>query len=124
MKEANLYKSWCFLGFSSSRSNKPEKNDELQQVERQVEKYRDVLQAISKKVSPPNSISGQDQVARDKRLKKIHEYLLGQSMEESAKELPDGNSLLRKILEYCGEWTRKEWKSSQLVIMNNPLRAA
>lgn len=85
-----------------SRSSKPEKNDELQLIEKQVEKYRDVLHAISKKVSPPNSITGQDQVARDKRLKKIHEYMLGQAMEESAKELPD-DSLFRNILDYCGE---------------------
>jgi hypothetical protein len=71
-------------------------------VERQVEKYRDVLQILSKKVSPPNSISGQDPVAREKRMKKTHEFLLGQAMDESAKELPDG--LFRKILDYCGEF--------------------
>lgn len=86
------------------RSSKPEKNDELQNVERQVEKYRDVLQIISKKVSPTNAMSGSDQAAREKRLKKIHEYLLGQALEDSAKELPDGNSFLfKKILDYCGK---------------------
>lgn len=86
------------------RSSKPEKNDELQNVERQVEKYRDVLQIISKKVSPANSAAGHDQAAREKRLKKIHEYLLGQALEDSAKELPDGNSFLfKKILDYCGK---------------------
>lgn len=84
-----------------NRSSKPEKNDELQHVERQVEKYRDVLQVLSKKVSPPISVSGQDPVAREKRMKKTHEFLLGQAMDESAKELPDG--LFKKILDYCGE---------------------
>jgi len=92
--------SWPLFVVAFSRSTKPEKNDELQQIERQVEKYRDVLQTLSKKIST-NTISGQDAVARDKRMKKIHEYLLGQAMDESAKELPDG--LFRKILDYCGE---------------------
>ncbi|CRL02743.1 CLUMA_CG015861, isoform A [Clunio marinus] len=85
----------------SQRSSKPEKNDELQHVERQVDKYRDVLQTLSKKVSPSNSISGQDVVAREKRMKKTHEYLLGQAMEDLEKDLPEG--LLRKILDYCGK---------------------
>lgn len=106
---------------SHSRSNKPEKNDELQHVERQVEKYREVLQSISKKVSPPNSISVTDQVSREKRLKKIHEFILGQAMEDSAKELPDANSLFRKILDYCGEYKteerRTERKNHQLLLM-------
>lgn len=107
------------LPFISGRATKPEKNDELQSVERQVEKYRDVLQIISKKVSPPNSISGQDQVARDKRLKKIHEYMLGQAMEDSAKDLPDGNSLFRKILDYCGECGAKNQIIEEQPISNN-----
>lgn len=73
-------------------------------MERQVEKYRDVLQIISKKVSPTNSVTGTDQAARDKRLKKIHEYLLGQALEDCAKELPDGNSFIfKKVLDYCGK---------------------
>jgi len=56
-----------------------------------VDKYREVLQTISKKVSPPG----------EKRTKKVHEYVLGQAMEDSAKELPDGT--FKKILENCGE---------------------
>lgn len=92
-------------------------------MEQQVEKYRDVLQSISKKVSPPNSISGQDPVAREKRLKKIHEYLLGQAMEDSAKELPDGNSFLfKKILDYCGK--NRQTKVPITRIMMNLLRVA
>lgn len=110
-KTANLCKKSSSFSFvhrpslllTPCRSSKPERNDELQAVERQVEKYRDVLQIISKKVSPSSSLSSQDPNAREKRLKKIPEYLLGQAMEESAKELPDGNSLFRKILDYCGE---------------------
>lgn len=82
------------------RATKPEKNDELQHIERQVEKYRDVLQTISKKISI-NSGVGQDQVAREKRIKKTHEYMLGQAMDDSAKELPDG--LFKRILDDCGE---------------------
>ncbi|CAO1311968.1 unnamed protein product [Diamesa serratosioi] len=86
----------------SSRATKPEKNDELQHVERQVEKYRDVLQIISKKISSNvPSGQGQDQAAKEKRLKKIHEYLLGQIMDESAKELPEG--LFKKILDICAK---------------------
>lgn len=71
-------------------------------MERQVEKYRDVLQIISKKISANvPSGQGQDQAAKEKRLKKIHEYLLGQIMDESAKELPEG--LFKKILDICGK---------------------
>lgn len=95
--------NWFSVSFVS-RSSKPERNDELQHIERQVEKYRDVLHAISKKVSASSSLSGQDPVAREKRLKKIHEHILGQAMEDSAKELPDDTGILfRKILDYCGE---------------------
>lgn len=64
-----------------------------------MEKYRDVLQTISKKIST-NAPSGQDQAAKEKRIKKINEYVLGQALDDSAKELPEG--LLRKILEDCG----------------------
>lgn len=98
MQELFFHK-FAFVSFR--RASKPEKNDELQHVERQVEKYRDVLQVLSKKVSPSNSISGQDPAAREKRIKKTHEFMLGQSMEDSAKELPDG--LFKRILDDCGE---------------------
>lgn len=103
------------------RSTKPEKNDELQHVERQVEKYRDVLQTLSKKISPSNSMSGQDPAAREKRTKKTHEYLLGQAMDESAKDLPDG--LFRKILDYCGEWETNRAIMNNLVIIHALRRA-
>lgn len=94
---------WNFnIFFSLTRSSiKPERNDELQHIEKQVDKYRDVLQTISKKIST-NAPSGQDQAAKEKRMKKINEYVLGQALEDSSKDLPDG--LLRKILEDCGRF--------------------
>jgi hypothetical protein len=67
-----------------------------------VDRYKDVLQTITKKISS-NAYAGQDQTARDKRLKKTHEFLLAQAMEDSAKELID-NSLLKTILEDCCEF--------------------
>ena len=84
------------------RSTKPEKNLELLEVEIKVDKLRDVLQTISKKAPPPNSMFGQDREAvRDKRLKKIHEFILGQAMSDLAKDLPKG--LLNDILSTCGK---------------------
>lgn len=73
----------------------------MQHVEKQVDKYRDVLQTISKKIST-NAPSGQDQAAKEKRIKKVNEYVLGQALEDSAKDLPDG--LMKKILEDCGRF--------------------
>lgn len=111
--------------FFVRRASKPEKNDELQHVERQVEKYRDVLQVLSKKVTPSNSISGQDPAVREKRMKKTHEFMLGQSMEESAKELPDG--LFKRILDDCGEWAlaeKEKKKKIKLPITHNESRSA
>lgn len=84
-----------------------------------MEKYRDVLQSISKKVSPANAISGQDPIARDKRMRKTHEWQLGLEMDESAKKLPDG--LFKKILDYCGEWKAKRKKKKLFPIRNNEL---
>lgn len=71
-----------------------------------MEKYRDVLQTISKKIAT-NAPSGQDQAAKEKRIKKINEYVLGQTLEDSAKELPE-SGLLRKILEDCGRLSSRE----------------
>lgn len=65
------------------------------------------MQTISKKIST-NAPSGQDQAAKDKRVKKINEYILGQALEDSAKELPEG--LFRKILEDCGMLSSGERK--------------
>jgi glucose-6-phosphate-specific signal transduction histidine kinase len=79
---------------------------ELQDIEIKVDKFRDVLQSISKKAPPPNSMFGQDRdVVREKRLKKIHEFMLGQAMVDLAKELPVG--LLSEILSNCGNLEKK-----------------
>lgn len=71
-------------------------------ADKQVEKYKDVLEKISKKFTQNPGISADtnDAVARDKRCKKVHEYRLAQAMEESSKDLPDG--LLKNVLENCG----------------------
>ncbi len=86
-----------------NRPAKPDKNsEELLTADKQVEKYKDVLEKISKKFTqnPGISADSNDPVARDKRCKKVHEYRLAQAMEESSKDLPDG--LLKNVLESCG----------------------
>lgn len=66
------------------RSNKPDRKDcELELIEKQVEKYRDVLDKMVKKL-PAGSADIQD---RDKRIKKQSHYKIGQALEESSKEL-------------------------------------
>lgn len=84
-----------------SRSSKAEKNaDGLQEIEREVDRYKDVLQNLNKRIAA-NVSAGQQQdaVVREKRCKKVPEFQLGQLMEESAKDLPDG--LLRNVLDTC-----------------------
>ena len=89
------------------RPTKTDKNsEELVAADRHVEKYKEVLEKICRKfVQNPtsNSTNAVDQDARDKRCKKVHEYKLAQSMEESLKELPDG--LLHDVLENCGKFS-------------------
>lgn len=91
------------------RPTKADKNsEELLAADRHVEKYKEVLDKICRKFVPNatsnNSNSGNvDQDARDKRCKKVHEYKLAQSMEESLKDLPDG--VLRDVLENCGKYS-------------------
>ena len=87
-----LFRSW----FRSSKSDN--KNDELIKVEKQVDKYKDVLDKIHKKFSP-SAGSEQD---REKRIKKIHEYRLAQSLEESFKDLPE-ELILNKVIKRCGK---------------------
>lgn len=82
-----------------SRSNKLEnKNDELNKVEKQVDKYKDVLEKIHKKFSPS---AGTDQ-DREKRIKKVNEYRLAQTLEETAKDLPEELCLFN-VMKKCGE---------------------
>lgn len=97
------------LLFSFHRPNKPDKNsEELLTADRQVEKFKDVLEKISKKFTQNASLSSgssgneaQDAAAREKRCKKVHEYRLAQAMEESLKDLPDG--LLHDVLDNCAK---------------------
>lgn len=90
------------------RPTKADKNsEELLAADRHVEKYKEVLDKICRKFVPnPTSNNSNavnvDQDARDKRCKKVHEYKLAQSMEESLKDLPDG--VLRDVLENCGKY--------------------
>lgn len=86
------------------RPTKADKNsEELVAADRHVEKYKEVIEKICRKfVQNPSSNTSTvnvDQDARDKRCKKVHEYKLAQSMEESLKDLPEG--LLRDVLENC-----------------------
>lgn len=89
------------------RPTKADKNsEELSAADRHVEKYKEVLDKICRKFVPNSTSSNSnsanvDQDARDKRCKKVHEYKLAQSMEESLKDLPEG--LLRDVLENCGK---------------------
>lgn len=91
------------------RPTKTDKNsEELVAADRHVEKYKEVLEKICRKfVQNPTSNNTNavnvDQDARDKRCKKVHEYKLAQSMEESLKDLPEG--LLRDVLENCGKFS-------------------
>uniref|UniRef100_A0A2M4A1K8 Putative rho gtpase-activating protein 92b n=1 Tax=Anopheles triannulatus TaxID=58253 RepID=A0A2M4A1K8_9DIPT len=84
-----------------SRSSKAEKNaDGLQEIEREVDRYKDILQNLNKRIAA-NVCAGQphDPVTIEKRCKKVPEFQLGQLMEESVKDLPIG--LLKDVLDTC-----------------------
>ncbi|CAH0397977.1 unnamed protein product [Chilo suppressalis] len=87
-----------------SRSGKNEAlTDELQTADRKVEHLRNALQLISKKLATcAGSTQGQDPAAREKRLKKLPEYMLGLSMCE-ASNYDDDDSILKYILYECGK---------------------
>lgn len=87
-----------------SRSGKGEAlSDELNIADRKVEHLRNALQLVSKRLSTgAGSTQGQDPAAREKRLKKIPEYLLGLSMCE-ASNFDDDDSILKYILYECGK---------------------
>ncbi|CAH1645607.1 unnamed protein product [Spodoptera littoralis] len=87
-----------------SRSGKAEGlTDELQTADRKVEHLRNALQLVSKRLSTgAGSTQGQDPAAREKRLKKLPEYLLGLSMCE-ASNFDDDDSILKYILYECGK---------------------
>ncbi|XP_045772346.1 rho GTPase-activating protein 44 [Maniola jurtina] len=87
-----------------SRSGKGEPlTDELQTADRKVEHLKNALSLISKRLATPaGNTQGQDPAAREKRLKKLPEYLLGLSMCE-ASNFDDDDSILKYILHECGK---------------------
>ncbi|KAJ0177108.1 hypothetical protein K1T71_007117 [Dendrolimus kikuchii] len=87
-----------------SRAGKGEAfSDELNTADRKVEHLRNALQLVSKRLSTgAGSTQGQDPAAREKRLKKLPEYLLGLSMCE-ASNFDDDDSILKYILYECGK---------------------
>lgn len=86
-----------------NRSGKEEAlTDELQTADTKVEHLRNALQLISKRLATAaGNTQGQDPAAREKRLKKLPEYLLGLSMCE-ASNYDDDDSILKYILYECG----------------------
>lgn len=84
------------------RPTKLKDDDDLREIEEQVNNYRDVVQQVAKKIS----IGGYDEKdkdrIKDKRLKKVHEHILGNAMEQSAHSLPD-HGMFKEILANCGE---------------------
>lgn len=82
-----------------TRSNKAEKNaDGLQEIEREVDRYKDILQNLNKRIATTVAAGQpQDAAAKEKRIRKVSEFLLGQLMEDSVKDLPAG--LLRDVLD-------------------------
>ncbi|KPJ08221.1 Rho GTPase-activating protein 17 [Papilio machaon] len=87
-----------------SRSGKGEAlTDELQTADRKVEHLRNALHLISKRLATcAGNTQGQDPAAREKRLKKLPEYLLGLSMCE-ASNFDDDDSIMKYILYECGK---------------------
>lgn len=85
------------------RSGKAETlSDELQTADRKVEHLRNALQLVSKRITTgAGSTQGQDPAAREKRLKKLPEYILGLAMCE-ASNFDDDDSILKYILYECG----------------------
>ncbi|XP_070166390.1 rho GTPase-activating protein 44 isoform X2 [Polyergus mexicanus] len=73
--------------------------DDLVAADKHVEQIRAALTGLSKRLgNPPNQAITQDQVLKEKRLKKCSEYILGQTMLENAGE--DG--LVSFVLVECG----------------------
>lgn len=68
-----------------------------------MEHLRNALQLITKRLTTgAGSTQGQDPAAREKRLKKLPEYILGLSMCD-ASNYDDDDSILKYILYECGE---------------------
>ncbi|XP_067615422.1 rho GTPase-activating protein 92B [Eurosta solidaginis] len=83
------------------RSNKSECKDyELEIIEKQVEKYKEVLEKMVRKLPAVSSTT--DTQDRDKRVRKNSHYKIGQALEESSKDLSK-EMPLHHVLSNCGE---------------------
>lgn len=83
------------------RSNKSDcKDSELEIIEKQVDKYKDVLEKMVRKLPAVSSTT--DTQERDKRIKKNSHYKIGQALEESSKDLSK-EMPLHHVLSNCGE---------------------
>lgn len=99
MTKVNLI-IFFLISSTAHRSNKPDRKDfELETIEKQVEKYRDVLDKMVRKL--PAVTSSTDAQERDKRIKKNSHYKIGQALEESSKELSK-DMPLHHVLASCG----------------------
>lgn len=92
-----------------SRPAKQDKgSEELTAADQRIEKFKEVLDKISRKFLINPSSSGNtngnncDPHDIEKRCKKVHEFKLAQAMEESLCYLGDG--MLRDVLTNCGEF--------------------
>jgi len=92
------------------RSTKSDRKDsELEIIEKQVDRYRDTIEKIVRKLpalssggnSSSNGTVTQDE--HEKRMKKNNHYKIAQALDESAKELPK-DMPLSKVLSNCGEF--------------------
>ncbi|KAH8360006.1 hypothetical protein KR093_010182, partial [Drosophila rubida] len=94
------------------RSTKSDcKDSELETIEKQVDRYRDTIEKIVRKLpalstggnSSSSSSNGQvTNEEHDKRIKKNSHYKIAQALDESARELPK-DMPLQKVLSNCGE---------------------
>lgn len=82
----------------------------METIEKQVEKYRDVLDKMVRKLptvpyssSSSSSTGSADLQERDKRIKKQTHYKIGQALEESSKELSK-DMPLHHVLVNCGKF--------------------
>lgn len=102
---------FCFV--SSRRSTKSDCKDfELETIEKQVDRYRDTIEKIVRKLPALSNSSGGSSSSssngtvtieeHDKRIKKNTHYKIAQALDESARELPK-DMPLHKVLANCGE---------------------
>lgn len=91
--------------FRIRRSSKSDSKDsELEAIERQVDRYRDTIEKIVRKLPALSGGGGSGSGSseeQDKRTKKNSHYKIAQALDESAKELPK-DMPLQKVLANCG----------------------